>query len=766
MNSLFLAVLNMSLTGAFVIASVCLARLLLKKAPKSISYCLWLVVAIRLIMPFSFESVWGLIPFGAQPIAPSANVQVIPAYSPAVSENAPLVLPPGTPIVVPAAPVTFVVTETIRTIYSPPPRTWAWYEIAAYIWLLGAAVMVTYGVVSYNILKRKMRDAELIDENIYRADNIKSPFVLGFLAPKIYLPAELPQQDRAHIILHEQIHIRRFDHVVKFAAYLILCVHWFNPLAWLAFRLAGADMEMSCDERVLREMEISKTDYSTSIVSLATETGVASPLAFGGGSVKERVKNVLNFKKRHRIITVIAVLLVTVFSAGLMLNQAGARTYYGFEEITSQNPRLEPDAAWNIGSVPGYVMGNAPSSGGFEPGTALNRGEIPGSYRSVFSIDTDSATGFVTSHHQGLRQTIRINMPEIYTSNEMMGAPIFLSVDIPPIRAGDTVTIETSTESHVTAFVGFSQERGINIEGQTIFIAGAPGGRSDTFTITGDVEYQYMFVAMHYSGAESISTYLTGTVIIERQSLPPVPETTTTEAITFSEALQILANYLDIAPYNKSFRNFMSRQNGGVWEISFMHPSPTPTIAASAEIDRITGEILALSVTDLIYSPVPMPLPTPVRPERPTTAQVTVTSNEEFLYAQEMLHELSRELNALSGEMIAMGVEMGRLGMRLAFAEMEALGDEMEDLGDVMNDIGDVMTAWGDAMMDFADTHPITSYAARRIALDYAGLTSSNSVSMNTVVVNDRLVRQFRFFNSSIAINVDAITGEVWSDGN
>ena len=277
MDKLFPTILNMSLTGAFVIAAICLARLLLKKTPKIISYCLWAVAAFRLVFPFSFESVFSLIPFKAQTIPPDIAMQPVPRIDsgiPFVNNAVSSILPAATP------------STSVN-----PLQIWA--TVGTFVWFVGVAVMIIYGIVSFVILKRKMRKAAHGEANIYEAENIKSPFVLGVFKPSIYLPIGLSEQERSYIILHEQTHIRRHDHIVKFAAYFILCVHWFNPLAWAAFLLMGVDMEMSCDERVLKEMgcEIKK-NYSLSLLSLATERYFVSgsPLAFGEGSIKERIK--------------------------------------------------------------------------------------------------------------------------------------------------------------------------------------------------------------------------------------------------------------------------------------------------------------------------------------------------------------------------------------------------------------------------------------------------------------------------------------------
>jgi len=199
-----------------------------------------------------------------------------------------------------------------------------WIGIGIFIWLLGFTVMVIYGVASFILLKRKMRGSVQLNSNIYEAKNIKSPFVLGIFRPRIYLPAGLSEHERGYILLHEQTHIRRYDHVVKLAAYFILCLHWFNPFVWLAFLLMSADMEMSCDERVLKELgDDMLDDYSMSLIQIASgrRPRGGSPLAFGEGGTKERVKRILNFRKPSRVIIVFATTLVVVLSVGFAVNR-------------------------------------------------------------------------------------------------------------------------------------------------------------------------------------------------------------------------------------------------------------------------------------------------------------------------------------------------------------------------------------------------------------------------------------------------------------
>ncbi|MCL2153974.1 MAG: M56 family metallopeptidase, partial [Oscillospiraceae bacterium] len=318
MDKLFLTILNMSLTGAFVIAVVCVARLPLKKTPKIISYCLWAVVAFRLVCPFAIESSISLIPFNSEALPPTLVAEQINRIDSGI-----------TAIDNPVNNIIGDMHEESRgdahggrwTVY--PLRNFV--HFFAWVWLIGAVGMAVYGIISYLYLKRKMSGSTHIESNIYESGIVESPFVLGILKPQIYFPIGLSEQEKSYVVLHEQTHVRRSDHIVKFAAYFILCLHWFNPLAWVAFILMGVDMEMSCDERVLREMGgETKKAYSLSLLSLATERRFVggSPLAFGEGGIKERVKNILKFKKTSRIILIAAVVLAVALSAGFAVNRA------------------------------------------------------------------------------------------------------------------------------------------------------------------------------------------------------------------------------------------------------------------------------------------------------------------------------------------------------------------------------------------------------------------------------------------------------------
>ncbi len=377
MQDMFLSVLNMSLTASYVIAVIILVRLFLKKAPKAISYALWSAAGFRLVFPISFESVFSLIPFKPEPIPHDVALQIIPHVDSgiAIIDN----------------PINRVLPAATPAVSADPMQSVLALGIA--VWLIGIAAMLIYSFISIALLRRRLHSAVLSGHNIYESENLWTPFVLGFIRPKIYIPSGIPQEEQSYIIRHEQTHIKRFDYLVKLAAFLILCIHWFNPLVWLAFVLMCADMEMSCDERVLKEMgsEIKKA-YSVSLLSMATGRRIVngSPLAFGEGNIKGRIKNILKFKKLTAWSIVVSIALVAALCLGLSANRADdlditkfpsyeydrvtftadASSYpQSFETITATltNAQMEPGLMYGKAYVvrqDGEVWHNVPFKGG------------------------------------------------------------------------------------------------------------------------------------------------------------------------------------------------------------------------------------------------------------------------------------------------------------------------------------------------------------------------------------------------------------------
>ena len=296
MDRIFLQILNMSLTASYVILLVLLARLILKRAPKVFSYALWIVVLFRLVCPFSFESMFSVIP------------QPVPAVT---------ALPRSYNVVFPAAGTPEWQEVIFQADHSALPQTpvWTTHDILAIIWLVGIATLLIYSVVSLLRLRSRLVGSVKWQGNIYFADHIPSPFVLGIIRPKIYLPSTLGEDERKYIILHERTHIRRFDYIFKLLAFFALTIHWFNPLIWLAYVLHIKDMEMSCDESVMRHMDADiRQKYSASLLSFASDWRIiaGTPLAFGESDTKSRIKNVMSYKKPTLWMVITATILVVL----------------------------------------------------------------------------------------------------------------------------------------------------------------------------------------------------------------------------------------------------------------------------------------------------------------------------------------------------------------------------------------------------------------------------------------------------------------------
>lgn len=286
MSELFLEIVNRSIAASWIVIAVLILRFCLKKAPKWVNVLLWGIVAVRLIFPFSIESALSLIP-SAETVSPSIMMETAPSVQtgvPALDQ---------------------VINPVIDHSLSPAPGASAnplqiWIPVLTVIWLLGVAALFLYSAVSYRRLRRRVCEAVILRDNIYQSENVCSPFVLGIIRSKIYLPYHMDKREMDHVIAHEQTHIRRGDHWWKPLGFLLLTVHWFNPLLWLSYILLCRDIELACDERVIREMgNEQRADYTHALVScsVSRRSIAACPLAFGEVGVKTRVKSVMNYKK-------------------------------------------------------------------------------------------------------------------------------------------------------------------------------------------------------------------------------------------------------------------------------------------------------------------------------------------------------------------------------------------------------------------------------------------------------------------------------------
>lgn len=286
MENLFLTLVNMSITATWVVLAFTLLRPLLKKVPKWVNCFLWGIVALRLCMPFSLESVFSLIPT-TQTIPTNITTSLKPQIDTGVGV------------------VNSVVNPVISDSFTPDPSysvnpLQVVVGVASYIWLVGLVFMVLYCVISYIMLKRKVSASVHYTNNIYYCDNIETPFILGVIKPKIYIPSGVNENDLEFILEHEKSHIKRKDYLIKPISFLILSVYWFNPAIWLWYILLCRDIESACDEKAIKfyDNEYKKL-YSTALLNCSTQKRIimACPVAFGETGVKQRIKSVLNYKK-------------------------------------------------------------------------------------------------------------------------------------------------------------------------------------------------------------------------------------------------------------------------------------------------------------------------------------------------------------------------------------------------------------------------------------------------------------------------------------
>ena len=298
MNELFLKIINMSISASWLVLAVLILRFVLKKAPKWINVLLWGIVAIRLICPFSFESTLSLIP-SAETIPLNIGMDTTPTINSGISaiNNAvnPIISQSNTPM---AGASVNLLQITIGI-----------YE---YIWIFGMIALALYTAISYWRLRRKVDTAVRYKDNIFQSENVSFPFVLGIIKPRIYLPFKMNGQYLEYVVAHEQAHICRKDHWWKPLGFLLLMIHWFNPLMWLAYVLLCRDIELACDEKVIKELgNEQRGDYTQALVACSVNRRMiaACPLAFGEVSVKERVKSVMNYKKPALWVIIIAVIV-------------------------------------------------------------------------------------------------------------------------------------------------------------------------------------------------------------------------------------------------------------------------------------------------------------------------------------------------------------------------------------------------------------------------------------------------------------------------
>ena len=325
LQKVFIAVLNMSITASYVAIGIMLIRLLfLRKAPKVFSYVLWSAVLIRLVCPVSFSSVFSLLgPVSSRALQDTGALEYVPhdigfMQVPAIN---------GISSSLPHA------TEAASV--NPMQIVMA---VLSVVWLAGIIVLLLYSAISYLNMRDRVRTATLVRDNVFETDRMRTAFLFGLIRPGIYVPVGVRESDLPYVLAHERMHIQRRDYLIKPVAFLVLIVHWFNPLMWASFALMSRDMEMSCDEGVLANMDSDATSsYSTSLLSLAMRRSgltTGSPLAFSESNVKARIRNVLTYKKPTFwaiiLAVVITVSLIVAFTANPQRQQAASTSYLGY----------------------------------------------------------------------------------------------------------------------------------------------------------------------------------------------------------------------------------------------------------------------------------------------------------------------------------------------------------------------------------------------------------------------------------------------------
>ena len=319
MSDLFLKIVNMSISASWLVVAVLILRLVLKKAPKWVNVLLWGIVAVRLICPFSFESALSLIP----------SAETFPEK---------IISGPSFDVQTGITPIDNRINDYLGDRYFegvtvPTNNGNNVMTILTIVWIIGILLLATYTIISYQRLNRKVDTAVHYKDNIFQSENVSSPFVLGIINPRIYLPFSMNEQDMEHVVAHEQAHIRRKDHWWKPLGFLLLTIYWFNPLMWLAYVLLCRDIELACDEKVIKELgNEQRADYTQALVACSVNRRMiaACPLAFGEVGVKDRVKSVMNYKKPAFWIIILAVIACVIVAVCFLTNPMG----FQFDEAT------------------------------------------------------------------------------------------------------------------------------------------------------------------------------------------------------------------------------------------------------------------------------------------------------------------------------------------------------------------------------------------------------------------------------------------------
>ncbi|MCI8416479.1 MAG: hypothetical protein HFI33_03055 [Lachnospiraceae bacterium] len=363
MEQLLILLLNMSLTASYMILAVLVLRLLLRRAPRIFSYGLWAVVLFRLLCPVSFSAPVSFLGMLKAPVGVQGQIEYIP-------ENIGYMGQPAVELPIPAMEEAINQSLPAATPMSSINPMQVYLFIGGWIWLVGAGAMALYGLGSLLLLKRRLRGALEESRGIYRTDMTTTPFVLGLFRYGIYLPRDMEEERLPYVLLHERTHIRRGDPMIRIAAYLALCLHWFNPLVWVAFFVSGRDMEMSCDEAVIRKMGNSvKKEYSQSLLAMAVGRSRVRgiPLAFGEGDTGSRIRHVLSYRRPGVAILGLAALGCGIAAVLLLANPGKKQEAVTFYGVLSELDMEEAADTRLVVTIPGQGEVQIPEAGEISP---------------------------------------------------------------------------------------------------------------------------------------------------------------------------------------------------------------------------------------------------------------------------------------------------------------------------------------------------------------------------------------------------------------
>ena len=429
MNEFFLKLLNMSISASWIILVVLVLRLLLKKAPKWINVLLWAIVAVRLICPFTIESVMSLMP-SAETINPHTITS-----TPTINIGIPSINTTLNPIIQESTIV--VSQEESINIFQ------LLISVFSKVWIAGIGLMLTYSVISYIRIKRKIGTAVLLRDNIYQSETVVSPFVLGIIKPKIYLPFNICEKDMESVIIHEQAHIHRKDYLWKPLGFLLLMLHWFNPLVWLGYILLCRDIEVACDERAIKEMTTEqRADYSQALLACSVNRRMISacPIAFGEVNVKNRIKSVLNYKKPTFWIIIVAIIASIVVAACFLTNPVNSKDSTDDNMTTVENKPKDDEVNTEI-----------KTDAHTDTNTSIDISELKAKYPTYFNLDkTKGLTVYVwqmsaNSYYCGLLPNSDIGHTEL----EIFRLH-FSSTSIDEMRSIVTYYYPNNTQKYVT----------------------------------------------------------------------------------------------------------------------------------------------------------------------------------------------------------------------------------------------------------------------------------------------------------------------------